>query len=571
MKKIVLMGNPNVGKSVVFSRLTGAEVITSNYPGTTVDFSRGRMLLGGESVEIVDAPGTYSLEPTNKAEEVALSLAEQADCVINVVDATNLERNLFLTLELLDMGKPVVVAINLWDEAVHTGIRIDVPVLEHLLGVPVVPTIALSGEGMRTLKDQLAHARSAGDRRSTSEDEKWMEIGRIVKQVQMVTHRHPGLRERIAEASIKPFTGIPIAVAAVILAFLLVRAIGEGIIALIFDPLFMLYLPLAMAISDALGPGFLHDLLIGRLFDGEIDYVQSMGILTTGIYVPFGMVLPYIVGFYVMIAILEDSGYLPRLATLSDNLFHRLGMHGYGIIPVFLGLGCNVPGALATRALETRKQRFISETLMAIAVPCMAKTAMIFGVLGPYGLSYVLLVLVMLGIVYVAVGLILNRLVKGECPEICLEIPPYRRPYASAIAKKTWMRVRGFLYEAIPYLFLGVLLVNILYTAGFLEWLGSIFAPLMEQWLGLPKEAVTALLVGFLRKDLAVGMLIPLGLTPLQLVIAVTTLTMFFPCVATFSVLVKELGIRDMLLSVAVMVATALTVGGVLRFVLLGF
>jgi ferrous iron transport protein B len=571
MKKIVLMGNPNVGKSVVFSRLTGAEVITSNYPGTSVDFSRGRMLLGGESVEIADAPGTYSLEPSNRAEEVALSISERADTLINVVDATNLERNLFLTLELLEMGKPIIVALNLWDEAVHTGIEIDVPELERLLGVPVVPTIALSGEGIRILKNQLENAHPPADRRSTCEDEKWVEIGHIVKQVQRVTHRHPGLRERVAEASIRPLTGIPLAIVVVILAFILVREIGEGIIVFVFDPLFELYLTLAMDISDALGPGFMHDILIGRLIEGEIDYVQSMGILTTGIYVPFGMVLPYIVGFYIMIAIMEDSGYLPRLATLSDNLFHRLGMHGYGIIPVFLGLGCNVPGALATRVLETRKQRFISATLMAIAVPCMAKTAMIFGVLGPYGLSYVLLVLVTLGIVYVAIGFIINSLVKGECPEICLEIPPYRRPYASAVAKKTWMRVRGFLYEAIPYLFLGVLLVNIMYAVGFLEWLGSIFAPLMEQWLGLPSEAVTALLVGFLRKDLAVGMLIPLGMTPFQLVIAITTLTMFFPCVGTFSVLIKELGIRDTVLSVAVMVATAFTVGGLMRFILLGF
>lgn len=315
----------------------------------------------------------------------------------------------------------------------------------------------------------------------------------------------------------------------------------------------------------------LHDLLIGRLVDGEIDYVQSMGVLTTGIYVPLGMVLPYIVGFYLVLSLLEDSGYLPRLATLSDNVFHRLGMHGHAIVPLFLGLGCNVPGALATRTLETRKQRFISATLLGLAVPCTAKSAMIFGVLGTYGQRYVLLVFATLAMVYAVAGLILNKIVKGESPEIFLEIPPYRMPSMSMIFKKTWMRIRWFLSEAIPFLFLGVLMVNVLYTIGFIEWIGQLFAPLMEGWLAVPKEAVAALLVGFFRKDLAVGMLLPLGLNAQQMVVATTVLSLYFPCVATFAVLIKELGMRDTLKSTAIMVAVSLLVGGAMRWALIGW
>ncbi len=227
-----------------------------------------------------------------------------------------------------------------------------------------------------------------------------------------------------------------------------------------------------MALSDRLGSGFLHEVLIGKLLDGDIDFVQSLGILTTGIFVPFGMVLPYILAFYFTLAILEDSGYLPRLATLSDNIFHKLGMHGYGVISVFLGLGCNVPGALSTRTLETRKQRFIAATLMAIAVPCMAQIAMIFAILGPHGFGYIGLVFGILSLVYLLGGLLLNRFVQGECPEIFLEIPPYRKPSLRPIGKKTWMRIRWFLAEAIPWLFLGVVLVNLLYAVGFIEWLG---------------------------------------------------------------------------------------------------
>jgi len=295
-----------------------------------------------------------------------------------------------------------------------------------------------------------------------------------------------------------------------------------------------------------------------------------MGLLTTGLFVPFVMVLPYIIAFYLILGILEDSGYLPRVATLVDNLFHRLGMHGYGIMPVFLGLGCNVPGVLSTRTLETRKQKFIAATLLAISVPCMAQIAMIFGILGRFGLKYILIVLLTLATIYIFGGLMMNKLVKGESPEIFLEIPPYRRPSIRAVLKKTWMRVRWFVKDAIPWLFLGVVLVNVLYAIGFLDFLGAIFAPLIEGWLGLPRAATTALLIGFLRKDLAVGMLLPLNMTPMQLVIASTILTIYFPCVATFAVLLKELGPKDMLKSTALMITTALLVGVVLRLALLG-
>ncbi|MCD6147663.1 MAG: ferrous iron transporter B [Thermoplasmata archaeon] len=570
MKKIVLMGNPNVGKSVVFSRLTGANVIASNYPGTTVDFYEGSMRLEGEHVKIIDAPGTYSLKPTNKAEEVSASLFEDADIIINVVDATNLERNLYLTLEILEREKPTVIALNLWDETKHLGIEIDYKKLEEMLGVPVVPTVALTGEGIKELVERLKEAKKVEFPR-LSEDEKWVKIGKIIKEVEAIKHHHHTLRERLSDITIKPVTGIPIAIIIVAFSFFVVRIIGEGLITYVLDPLFDAYYPVATGISNFLGSGIIHDILIGTLIDGKIDYMQSMGLLTTGLYVPFGAVLPYIISFYFTLSLLEDSGYLPRLATLVDNIFHKLGMHGHGIVPVFLGFGCNVPGVLSSRALETRKQRFISATLTAISVPCMAQTAMIFGILGPYGMRYVAMVYATLFAVFIIAGLLLNKFVKGESPEIFLDIPPYRRPSMKAIAKKTWMRIRWFLEDAIPWLFLGVLLVNILYAIGFLQWLGNVFSPITSGWLGLPDESTTALLIGFLRKDLAVGMLLPLGMKPMQLVIATTILAIYFPCIATFAVMLKELGIKDLMKSVAIMIATALIVGGAMRGVLLGF
>lgn len=563
------MGNPNVGKSVIFSRLTGANVIASNYPGTTVEFTRGTILIGGNRIELIDVPGAYSLEPTNPAEEVAVRMLDEGDIIVNVIDSTNLERNLYLTLELLERNTPVVVALNMWDEAKHNGITIDVEELEKILEVPVVPTVALTGEGIRTLISRLKDTHflpvAPGN-----EAEKWTQIGEIIKNVQRIEHRHHTIWESISDATVKPTTGLPIALGAIFLTFLFIRFIGENLIGYVFEPLFDLYTPVAMEISRALGPGIFHDIFIGRLVEGEINYVESMGLLTTGVFVPFGMVLPYILAFYLGLSILEDTGYLPRLSVLVDNIFHRFGLHGYAIVPVFLGLGCNVPGALSTRILETRKQRFISATLLAIAVPCMAQTAMIFGILGIYGMKYVLMVFAALLAIYTAAGLILNFYVKGESPELFLEIPPYRRPFFRSLLKKTWMRIRIFLLEAVPFVFLGVLLINILYAAGIIDILGTFFSPVISGIWGLPEEAAGALLVGFMRKDVAIGMLLPLGMSPLQLVIAATILTVYFPCVATFAVLFRELGIKDMLRSTFLMTAAALTVGGVMRLILLG-
>jgi len=569
MYTILLMGNPNVGKSVVFSRLTGANVIASNYPGTTVDISEGRMNIAGISAHVIDAPGTYSLQPTNKAEEVSVRLLDDADVIVNVVDATNLERNLFLLLQLLERNIPMVVALNMWDETEHLGIDIDLIKLEELLGITVVPTVALTGEGIKTLVDYLPDAQQ-GVLTPMTDEERWVRVGTIVQEVLRITHRHHTLKDKLQEATIKPATGLPIAVGILLLTFLFVRVVGEGLIALVVNPVFEVYLPVVSEISESLPSGLLHDILIGDLVDGKIDYLQSMGLLTTALYVPFGAVLPYIIAFYTALSILEDTGYLPRLATLVDTIFHRLGMHGYGIVPVFLGMGCNVSGMLATRGLETRKQRFIAATLLAISVPCMAQTAMIFGVLGSYGIRYVLIVFGVLVLTFIVMGILLNRLVSGISPEIFLDIPPYRQPSLPALAKKTWMRIRWFLKDAIPWLFFGVLVVNLFYAVGFMQWMGDVFSPITEGLLGLPHDATTALLIGFLRKDLAVGMLIPLNMHPLQLVIAATLLTVYFPCVATFVIMFKELGVRDTLKSVAIMVTVALLIGGIMRIGLLG-
>ncbi len=579
--KILLLGNPNVGKSVLFSRLTGVHVLASNYPGTTVEFVQGTTRVGGEKARVIDVPGTYSLEPTCKAEEVALRILEdhcgkgKEDCVVvNVVDSTNLERSLYLTLQLVAKRLPMVVCLNLWDEAKHTGISIDKDALERILGVPVVPTVAVAGEGTGTLVEKIARARVPTYR--YEKEEIWKEVGKIVSAVQVICHKHHTWRERLGDLAVHPATALPMAVVVGLLSFFVIRFLGEGLIDQVFDPFFArFWTPMVHGVSRLLGgAGILHDIVVGHGVSGEIDYAGSLGLLTTGIYIPIGAVLPYLFAFYLVLSILEDTGYLPRLAVILDTFMHKLGMHGMTIVPMLLGLGCNVPGVLATRILETRRERLIAATIMAITVPCMSQLAMIAGLVGTlqggvhHGVAVFGTAFLTLFVTGLFLGIFLNRLTRGESRELLMDIPPFRLPYLPGLFKKLAMRTWWFLKEALPWVLFGVLLVNLLEISGGLDFLGRLAAPLVQSVLGLPREAVGGLIFGFLRKDVAVGMLAPLGLNWRQITVASVVLTMYFPCIATFTVFLKEFGLKDTFKASIAMVCTSFTVGGLLNLLL---
>ncbi|MBD3386763.1 GTP-binding protein [candidate division KSB1 bacterium] len=573
MNQLLLVGNPNVGKSAIFSRLTGVKVIAANYPGTTVEYTTGYMRLEGEKIKVIDVPGAYSLEAQSKAEQVALDLVAQAEkrkdiTFINILDSTNLERNLNLTFDLIEKKIPIILVLNFWDEANHTGVSIDTEKLEQFLGIPVVTTCGVTGEGIKELVSRLPEAKPSP--LEYVPQEKWLEIGRIVSQVQTLSHRHHTMRESLEEASIHPFYGIPIAALVLLLSFLIIRFIGESLISWVFDPFFHhLWAPLVEQISGWLqGSGIVHEILVGNQKYENIEYLESLGLLTTGLYVPIAVVLPYIFAFYLVLGFLEDLGYLPRLGILLDSIMHFFGLHGLAIIPMFLGLGCNVPGALATRILETRKEKFIAATMMAIAVPCMAQLAMIMGLIGPYGPLAGLTVFASLFVVWVVLGILLHRILKGESPEIFVEIPPYRFPYIKALAQKLWLRMIHYIREAVPFVLLGVLIVNLLYSLHIIDFFARIIGPTFTTLLGLPPGAVGALIIGFLRKDVAVGMLIPLGLNTEQAIIASVVLVMYFPCIATFSVMIRELGLKDMLKATLVMILSTIIVGSMLNLLL---
>jgi ferrous iron transport protein B len=563
------MGNPNVGKSVIFSRLTGIDVISANYPGTTVEYTEGRMKLGEQMATLVDAPGVYSLDPTTRVEEVSRKIfLNGADVVVNVIDATNLERNLFLTLQILEKDVPTIVALNLWDVATRKGILIDAKALEKELGVPVVATVAVSGQGIRDLVCALKKAGKASQPHALhfdSSDQRWARIGEIAAQTQKVMHRHPSIFDHLEDLSIKPLTGIPLAILALYLSFSLVIEVGELLQLKITDPIFFAYSQfISEVVENHISSPLLRDILIGT----SPELLKSFGILTTGLYIPLGVVLPFLIPFYLVLGMLEDIGYLPRLSIILDAFMHRIGLHGAAILPCVLGMGCSVPAVLSVRILESPKQRYLAATLMTMAIPCASQSAMIFGMLAPYGLRYILAVYLTLFCTFALTGFLLHRFIGGESPEIFLEIPPYRMPNLLSLFKKTFIRIREFLKEAVPYIALGMIAMNFFFLTGLMHLIGDAMRPVVSGLLGLPSDAATALIIGFLRKDVGIGMFAPLGMNAVQLVIASVVLAMYLPCVATFMVMLKELGVGGTMKSIALRLVAALLVGTILHLIL---
>ncbi len=566
------MGNPNVGKSVFFSRLTGVHALSSNYPGTTVGFTEGTMVYDNECARLIDVPGAYTLDPTNEAEEIAHRiLNEGADRVILVIDATALERNLVMAMQVLEHRLPTIIALNMVDEARHRGIIIDIKALERKLGVPIVPTVAVTGQGISDLIAKMSDA-SVSRFSPMDKETRWRIIGEIISKVQTVTHRHHTFMDRIEDISVRPLAGGLLGLMILAVSFTAIRYVGEGIINYITDPIFeKLWLPVLEKLNTSFGGTYIGDILVGKLINGAIDLEQSLGVLSTGFYVEFGMVLPYIIAFYAVLSFLEDFGYLPRLAVIFDALLHRFGIHGYAIIPTLLGLGCNVPGILATRVLESERERFIAATLISVGIPCVSIQAMLSATLGEFGLRYVAAVYLILFFVWLILGRLMHLTLKGFSPELIVEIPPYRLPSLKAWRNKLWFRIKDFLLEATPLVLGGILLVNLLEAFGILSGAANLLSPIFEGILGLPAAAAVPVVMGIFRKDIAMGLLIPLHLTAAQTLTAVVVLAMTFPCIATFVVLWKELGAKRMLQSSLLMLISAIATGSAINFIMKNF
>ncbi len=570
--RLLLTGNPNVGKSVVFSRLTGLDALSSNYPGTTVEFLSGTARFRGERFQVIDVPGAYSLSAASPAESVACRIIESSPeaVVVHVIDATNLERNLLFALQMIERSRRLVLLLNKRDLAALRGISIDAEGLGRRLGVPVVPFVAVTGEGLRELERAVLGQLHGDPPRPASvpagDDGKWQLIGELSRQMQTISHKHPGFTERLAELSIRPATGIPMALGALAVSFFAVRVVAEGVIHCLLEPVFQhLYLPLVLRMAELVSGWPAVSVFLVGAGKGPMD---SFGVLTTGVYIPFVAVLPYLAAFYFVLGYLEDLGYLPRLAVILDRGLHSLGLHGYGAIPMILGLGCKVPGLLATRVLETPRERIIAMTLTLLIAPCLPQSAMILSQVGRFGIIYVLAVFGTIALVGIAAGMLLHRMMKGDCPELFVEIPPYQWPRLGMLTHKTWLRVRGFLCEAVPLIAAGVALVGACDALGLLRAVSEACGPAMVRLFGLPAEIAPLMVLGFLRKDVSIALLATFHLGAGQAVVASVFLTLYLPCFASLSVLVREAGLKQALAIAALNLAFAVTAAGVLHLLI---
>jgi ferrous iron transport protein B len=630
--EIALAGNPNVGKSVIFGKLTGIGVISANYPGTTVEFYEGEAKLGEMIIDVVDLPGTYSLSGNTDDERVATDLlfSRRPDTVILVADASRLERSLVLLFELLESGYSVVVALNMYDLAKKTGLKIDVRGLEERLMTSAVPTVAIRDEGIDAVLQEAIRLRpksgfrvkydshteeiiselvemlddgewtfplravavrilmgdsmirkQAGNRVTSHADalaeefekqhqesiqahiqrDRFGEAGRIADEV--VSRISPAEKRRssLSDLTIRPATGIPILLA-VLAAVFLTLVFGGG---LIEQALVGAYEDLARGAFDNLKEG--ESPVVQGVLDGVYLSIEAM----------LAIVVPYILVFYIMLSILEDTGYLVRVVSLLDGIMHRIGLHGRAVIPMVVGYGCNVPAILATRAMGSKRERVILAVLITIAVPCSAQTAIIIGTVGNYaGVEWALLIFAVLMALLAVLGLVLHRTMRFEPSQLMLEIPELRRPTLGQTIGKTSIRIGEFLTIAFPLLLAGSIVLEILMAEGMLQKLVDPSEPFMTGVLGLPAITVVALVFGILRKEMALQMLIvlfgtsnlALAMTTHQMFVFALVMAIFMPCIAALAVLVKEFGVKSMVGITAASMLLAIAFGATANLIL---
>ena len=578
MKKILLMGQANVGKSALFNRLAGAGVFESNYPGTTVDFFKGRMRVDGEWAELIDVPGTFSLEPKDKAEKVSVEMLEQEKdaTVVCTIDSSKVERGLYLVLKIIERGYPVIVVLNMWDVARNGNIQIDTKKLEQILGVPVVTTVATRGEGLGELVKRMKEARPTNIEnilnrvglkleRALTVDETWDLVERVARETLKVGIYQPTLKDMLSELTVKPWPGILLAIGVLYGFWAIFGAwfsfFTEPYMSFLFNNNILVWLQSIFPGGGATleESSFLYVIFVG---DPEATICfEAFGVLTGGLFVAIGIVLPAVLMFYLLLGILEDCGYLPRLAVLVDTIFHKIGLHGFTVVPLLLSLGCNIPGVVACRTMETKKERFMAMTLMGVFIPCAAQLAVMMSIVPEY-LGFILAFLI---ISFLIAGVFLNRIIPGKSAELLIDVPPYQMPTGRNIGMKLRVRVESFLYVAVPFVLGAVVFVNILYWFGVMDYIASALEPVFTGWFGVPKETTGPLIVAFLRKDLAIAHLGGITMTMGQKIISVTLICIYFPCLATFAMVLKEGGIIDLLKCIAVLLISFFLFGGLMN------
>ena len=625
--KVLLVGNPNVGKSVIFNALTGAYAVVSNYPGTTVEVLKGTLEMGGQRLDVVDTPGLYSLRPITEEEGVTRDiLLRETGPVVHVVDAKNLPRMLPLTLELCMAARPVVLALNLMDEAEKAGVDVDIGALSESLGIPVVQMVATKGIGVADLKaslvngsvpipPQVSFPKRIEEALQTLKpylpEESWrfwglrhLEGGAAAQEVAPVPREAlaraeaalggPGGRRTLAYQVVRafhaasksllskcysesarrsrsfqgaldrillnPWTGFPVLAAVLFVGlYEFVGVFGGGILV-----------------------GFLENVIFGKWINPFLEgifthlvpwewlrslFVGDYGMLTLGLRYATAIILPVVGTFFLAFSVLEDSGYLPRLAMMLDRLFRRIGLNGRAVIPLVLGFGCDTMATMTARILETKRERVIATFLLALSIPCSAQIGVLLGLLSGHPGALVLWAFVVASI-FLAAGTFMARFVPGEKPSFFMELPPLRLPSLKNVWSKTVSRMGWYFLEIFPLF----ILASVLIWAGQLTGLFPLAVKALRPavgLLGLPPQTAPAVLFGFFRRDYGAAGLYDLqragALTGNQLLVAAVTLTLFLPCIAQFLIMRKERGLKATLAMTGVILVVAFAVGWTLN------
>ena len=626
---IALAGNANVGKSVIFNQLTGLHQHIGNWPGKTVERAEGTLHHGGYTIDVIDLPGIYSLSTFSMEELVSREYIakEKPDVVINVIDATTLERNLFFTLQLLELERPMVIALNQMDLVKKSGISIDIERLQKFLGVPVVPVIATQGTGVHELVDESIKLAKKGYKKPKkikygkeieneieklvkslgkielgypkrfiaikllegdeeikkmieSIDPKIVKVGEksaekiecmhgharptilacerykvandIVKECVVFETTKVTLSDRLHEITIHGIWGYLILISLVVLLFYLIFNFGN----LFSDILINEFMGMTPAFEKIFGMG-----VASKLVWGVIE----------GLVAGITIILPYILPFYIILGLLEDSGYLSRVAFLMDNFMHKIGLHGKAFIPLMLGYGCNVPACLGCRIMETQRERLIA-IFVTTLIPCAAVTTVILGLVGKYiGLTWALLLYVVDLMIVFILSRIAFKVLPGEPTELIMEMNPYRIPHFKTVAKQAWFRIKDFIYIAFPLIIACSFLIKVLDVTNLSESIESLMKPITVDWLGLPLFSGIALIAGIPRKELTLITLATHGgttnfaaiLAPVQMIVFSLVTMLYIPCIATIAALVKEIGWKKALFITVFEIVFAIFVGGI--------
>jgi len=637
---IALVGHPNVGKSVLFQKLTGQFVTVSNYPGTTLEVARGKARQLPETV-LIDTPGVVAFPPHSEDEQVTaqLLLTEPLKGILQVGDAKNLRRTLLLTVQLAEMGLPLVLALNMTDEADERGVVIDYAHLAESLHLPVIPTTAVRGQGIDELVHALQNSHPVDFRIDyapeiedtidricqkleawgAQEDQvptiSWRSIALLWLSEDAVTETWlkdrldqetfeelHNLRRVLQENDGEPLSSI---IQRTRLEFVntltasssketpaeeetLPVKLGHLATHPVWGVLILGIVLYSMYwFVGVFGAGILVDLLEGKLFGEIINpwvvevvnniipvplianlLVGDFGLWTMGMTYALALILPIVSTFFIAFGVLEDSGYLPRLAVLTNRFFQSLGLNGKAVLPMVLGLGCVTMATLTTRILDSKRERMLVTLFLALAVPCSAQLGVVMGMLAGISFTATLIWSGVVIMVLLLVGWLAARLMPGERTPLLVELPPLRWPVFSNVATKTLARVEWYLKEVIPLFLLGTFIMFVISNIGLLDWLIKVTQPLVTSWLGLPAEASAAFLMGFIRRDFgATGFFLMEGeglLSPAQVVVAMVTITLFVPCIASVMMIAKERGWRATIVMLVVVFSMAFLVGGLL-------